>query len=126
MDQSARDAVTFLFGTFISACVLVGLAVRYVLLPYLRDHLIQPVNETHKQVTENHHAQPNGQPTVLDRIDDVQRDVKALSVVMDAHMEWSDRWTGLWEGELTQLRQQVKEKGTESDEQQDSTTEPPV
>ncbi len=80
---------------------LIGLVVRFVLLPYLREHLIVPVKDTHKQVTENHHT--NERPTVLDRIDDVSNQVRentaetraargearALARMFDGHLEWS-------------------------------------
>lgn len=84
---------------------ILGLVVRFVLLPYLREHLVQPVQETHKQVTENHHS--NDRPTVLDRIDDVSgqvaentRETRALARMFDGHLDWSqhevDRlWTAL-------------------------------
>lgn len=121
MDQQTRDAVTFLLGTFLSVLVIMGLAVRYVLIPYLRDHLIAKVDETHKQVTENHHASTD-QPTVLDRISDVDQavggvkiDVKALAHVMDEHMAWSDRWTALWEREIENLKAKQENGDTDED-----------
>lgn len=63
-------------GALVSMCVLLGLLVRFVLVPYLRDSLVTPVQETHRQVTQNRHA--NVEPTVLDRIDDVHDAVKRL------------------------------------------------
>lgn len=63
-------------GALVSLCVLLGLVVRFVLVPYLRDQLVRPVQETHRQVTQNRHANP--EPTVLDRIDDVHDEVKML------------------------------------------------
>lgn len=64
-------------GALCSLLVLLGLAVRFVLVPYLREHLVRPVQETHRQVTQNRHANP--EPTVLDRIDDVHDAVRRLS-----------------------------------------------
>ena len=118
MDQQTRDATTFLLGTFLTICVIVGLAVRYVLVPYLRDHLIGPVRETHKQVTENHHQSPDT-PTLPDRIEDVAVDVRALTRVMDEHLRWSDRWTSLYERRLDQLADS-RMNGEQND--QDSST----
>lgn len=66
---------------------LVGLAVRYVLLPYLKEHLIEPVKETNKQVTVNTHASDS--PTVLDRIDDVSQQIRVLARMFDGHLSWS-------------------------------------
>jgi hypothetical protein len=73
-----------------SVIVFVGLAVRFVLVPYLRDHLVQPVQEVKRQVTENSHA--NAEPTLPDLIDDVRGEVRALSRVLEGHMSSSDRW----------------------------------
>lgn len=68
---------------------LAGLATRYVLLPYLKEHLIKPVAETRNQVTVNHHSSPT--PTVLDRIDDVSQQVHQLSLMFDRHLDWSQQ-----------------------------------
>jgi hypothetical protein len=96
-------------GALVSVCVLLGLLVRYVLVPYMRDQLVTPVQETHRQVTQNRHANP--EPTVLDRIDDVHDDVRRLADTvaavqavanaaarstagahrrLDQHMSWAD------------------------------------
>lgn len=116
MNADARDSVTFLFGTVISLSIVLGLAVRYVLMPYLREHLLGPVQETHHQVTENTGESP--QPTVLDAIHDVQRDVRALAMVMDQHMKWSERYTAATERRFRRIRQLIRqhhpeEKGTD-------------
>lgn len=105
MNAQSQDTVTFLLATLLSLITLAGLITRFVLMPYLRQHLVDPVKATHAQVTENHHASP-GEPTLVDRVDDVARDVRALSRVMDAHMEWSDRTTDLVQRELDQLRRE--------------------
>lgn len=80
--------MTFLLTSFTTLLVLVGLAVRYVLMPYLREHLIQPVKETHEQVTVNAHQADNG-PTLPDRLDDLSTDVGTLTNVLDRHVAWS-------------------------------------
>lgn len=81
-------------GSAVSLCILIGLAVRFALLPWLERHLVSPVKETRKQVTENHHSNPR--PTVLDRIDDVSkqvaentRETRAMARMFDGHLEWS-------------------------------------
>lgn len=90
MDASTRDGITWVLGTLISLSVLTGLAVRFVLLPWLRDHLTDPVREVQRQVTENHHK--HTPPTLPDRIDEVSTDVKALAQVLEGHLESGDRW----------------------------------
>lgn len=120
MDQQSRDVTTFLLGTFLTLCIISGLLTRYVLMPYLRDHLMVKVDETHKQVTENHHT--NDQPTVLDRIDDVGTDMKALTRVMDEHLRWSDRWTDVYERRLDMLAAQLNGEAIDDDETTDPTT----
>jgi hypothetical protein len=56
---------------------VVGLVVRYVLLPYLRDQVVKPVQETHRQVTP-HDRPPDAEPTIVDRLDDVQSELRDL------------------------------------------------
>lgn len=76
---------------------------------WAESQILGPVRETHHQVTVNHHS--SAEPTVLDKIDtvgrqvaavakenavqnrkidSVQRDVTALTVVLDAHLHGSD------------------------------------
>lgn len=120
MDAQSRDVVTFLLATSTSVLVILGLAARFVLLPWLKDQLVQPVQETHQQVTENHHASP-GAPTLPDRLEDVDLGLKALAHVMDNHLAWSDRWTDLYEAKLDLLASQLKEGTEKHDETNPST-----
>jgi hypothetical protein len=88
MSENARDLITWLLTTLLATAALVSLGVRLILLPYLREHLVNPMREVQKQVTENHHSsQP---PTVLDRIDDVQTEVVALAERLEEHIEHAD------------------------------------
>lgn len=104
MDAGTREAITWTLGTIVTTFVIIGILVRLVLLPYLREHLIAPVKQVEKQVTVNHHS--SLEPTVLDRIDDVQQEVKVLGRMLEGHMEWSERWVDLIEREQDLLRQQ--------------------
>ena len=40
-------------GIIISALFLLGLSVKYILLPWLKENLLKPINETHTQVAVN-------------------------------------------------------------------------
>ena len=100
-------------------CTLIGLAVRYVLLPYLQTHVIEPVQQTNKQVSENHHT--NEEPTVLDRISDVRSDVsevkdevagvrgevRAVARMHEGHLNWSENWVRQIEADLADLKQRT-------------------
>lgn len=93
------DVIAAALSAVLLGLTILGLAVRYVLMPYLSTHLIGPiqagaqmVEETHKQVTVNHHSSP--EPTVLDRIDDVSsqvaentRETRAMARMFDGHLE---------------------------------------
>jgi hypothetical protein len=103
VNPTVRDAAS----TAVAVCVLVGLTVRYLLVPYLRDHLVLPIREVQKQVTENHHATPEA-PTIPDRIEDVHAEVRALARVMDTHISWSDREHHVMDRKLRALRKQIK------------------
>ena len=100
------DVVASVLGTALSAAALMGLGVRFVLMPYLRDHLIRPVDEVHRQVTENHHS--NDVPTLPDRIDDLQQEVTALARVLEGHLESGDRWLDSITHRLTILEDRVQ------------------
>ncbi|MBB3041230.1 hypothetical protein [Nocardioides soli] len=107
MDAGTREAITWTLGTLIAGFAILGVLVRLVLLPYLREHLIAPVKQVEKQVSENHHS--NEPPTVLDRLDDVQQEVKVLGRMLEGHMEWSERWVKLIEREVDVAR---RDRGT--------------
>lgn len=77
---------------------LLGMAVRFVLLPYLREHLVVPVEQVHKQVTENHHR--NDEPTLPDRLEDLHDEVKAVAQVLSGHLDSGERWMELYDREL--------------------------
>lgn len=53
----------------LSVLAIAGLVVRYALLPYLRDQLIEPVRETHRQITEHDPRTPS--TTIRDQVDDL-------------------------------------------------------
>jgi hypothetical protein len=83
-------------GLIVSLCLLGGLVTKFVLLPWLRANLVDPVKNTESQVTVNGHA--SDEPTVLDRLDDVKaaqadqsRAMRQFGVMFDHHMEWADR-----------------------------------
>lgn len=90
-------------ATALTVLGILGLAVRFVLLPYLRDHLVGPVKEVQKQVTENHHATPE-QPTLPDKLDDLATQLRALAHVMDVHMEWSEEQVNITNRKIKALR----------------------
>jgi hypothetical protein len=129
MDQGTRDAITWTLGTFITLCTIVALGVKFVLFPWLRDHLVGPLQETHRQVSENGHRH-RAQPTIPDRLEDLaskvdsateaheaqSRDLAAFRLVLDEHLRWSDRWVDVVDRELELLKRQLHgENGESSD-----------
>ena len=110
MDAQSRDVVTWILGTLLALGTLVAGLVRFMLLPYLREHLVEPVKATQAQVTENSHNAPHDSPTVMDRLDDVQTDVKAISHVMDVHMDWSERKVKRTDRKLKRLHRMIVER----------------
>lgn len=124
MPQDARDLITWTLGSLVSLCILVGVATKFVLVPYLREHLFSPLRETHRQVSENGHTH-HDTPTLPDRLEDLAvkvddasrahadqaRDITALTRVMDEHLRWSDRWVDVVDRELELLKQRTKPNG---------------
>lgn len=103
MDPTIRDTVSTAF----TVALLLGLMVRYVLVPYLRDHLVKPVEDVRAQVSDNHHATAET-PTLPDRIEDVHTEVRALARVMDVHMSWSEEKSALVDRELSLIKRKLK------------------
>lgn len=122
MNPQTRDVVTWLLGTVLSLCILGGFVVRFVILPWLQAHLVEPVKDTQHQVTENQHQSDT--PTLPDRIEDLTdavhaatrdhvtqgRDIRALTRVLDEHLRWSNRWVDEVDDRLEKLS---RPKGTE-------------
>jgi hypothetical protein len=68
---------------------LLGAAVKWVLLPDIERELISPVKQTHHQVTVNHHSSDT--PTVLDRLDDVQDEIRSVRGDLSTHLLNAER-----------------------------------
>jgi hypothetical protein len=85
VEQSA-DGPTLLtvLATALSVTLAVGAIiggfVKWVVLPNLRD-MVRQQTEIHKQVTENHHS--NDKPTLLDKLDDIERAVDRVDTKVD-------------------------------------------
>lgn len=74
------EALGAVVGLILGVCALLALLWRWVILPNLREQL-GLIRETHKQVTENRHE--NARPTVLDRLEDVERGLKDVAGHVD-------------------------------------------
>lgn len=107
-------------------CALIGLAVRFVALPWLRDHIALPLAETRRQVTVNGHVSDT--PTLLDRVDtatqqlggvraqlddvegkvdDATSRVNTTAKMLDGHLDRSaGEWGRLWDA-IDDLRAHV-------------------
>ena len=68
-------------GVITAVAAVLGLGWR-LLLPWLREQIVHPIQQTHHQVTVNHHS--SDEPTVLDRVDDVQKAVESLTEIVEA------------------------------------------
>lgn len=88
---SDGPALLTVLATALTVTVLIGgiLAgvIKWVILPNLRD-VIRQQGEIHKQVTENHHS--NDQPTLLDRLDDIERKVEQRTDAVERKVDKID------------------------------------
>ena len=78
--MSAAAEVGVIASAALGVFGVAGVAVRFVLVPYLRDVLVKLVQETHRQVT-GHDRAPDisaSRPTVVDKVDQV---VEALATL---------------------------------------------
>lgn len=104
------DRVAAVLGLVLSTLALVGLAVRFILVPYLRENLVKPIQRTEHAVRANGHRDPEN-PTMRDQFSDVLTELRGLredvaevkSDVNDVksaqiqHLAWSNEETSrLW------------------------------
>ena len=115
IDATAREVVSWSIGTFLGVGAILGLLIRYMLLPYLRENL-DLARATNRQVTDNGHK--NGTPTVRDDISDFraettsrleqlaerhdkqERRLEQLSAQLDRHLDRAEMETHRIWGEL--------------------------
>ena len=71
-----RELVTWIISTTLALAAIAGLLVRWVLMPYLREHLLRPMQRVEHQVSVNNHT--SDVPTMLDKIDDLHGEVREL------------------------------------------------
>jgi hypothetical protein len=102
VSKETADLILACIGITIGLCTLVGLAARFILMPWLREHLVTPIKETKHQVTVNQHVSP--EPTLLDKldsladaVDDIQADQRTAARMFEGHIDRSGReWGRLW------------------------------
>lgn len=102
MSDELRDLITWTIATILGVSAVLGLAVRWVLMPYLREHLIAPVKATARQVNVNGHT--SDPPTLLDKVDKIEVNQRVMSQMWEGHLAWSeDETSRLWH-EIRHLR----------------------
>ena len=74
----------------LGVAAVLGLIVRWALLPYLREQVVKPVQETHRQVTP-HDRPTDAEPTIVDRLDDVQTELRELRQVGEGLTKKAER-----------------------------------
>lgn len=115
--KDAVETAALFAGLLVSLCILAGFAARFVLWPWIRDHIVTKLDETHSQVTVNKHVSKT--PTLLDRVDtttahvaglvsqldtveskvdDTADRVNATARMLDGHLDRSSgEWGRLWD-----------------------------
>jgi hypothetical protein len=71
-------------GIVVAVLTILGAGAKFILLPWLQRELFGPVQRTHHQVTVNHHSSDT--PTILDRLDDVQDEVRKVRSDLSRHL----------------------------------------
>lgn len=113
--MSVKDVIetgALFVGMLVSLCVLVGFFAKYVALPWFREHIVNPVKETNRQVTVNGHVSP--EPTLLDKVDHLQAQVNQIrsdsavaARMYEGHIDRSSgEWGHVWDA-LETLRRHV-------------------
>lgn len=90
------QTISAALGAAVSLTILLGLVVKFALMPYLERHLIAPVKQTNDQLTVNHHQ--SSPPTIRDQLDSLRAEVRentvetsTMSRMFDGHLDWSQR-----------------------------------
>jgi len=90
MTAGTADLVAAVTTTACSVMVLVGLAVRFVLFPWLKEHLIGPLLERLDSLTGSVEA-------VTSKVGEVTKDLGVASTMFEGHIERSgDEWGRMW------------------------------
>lgn len=135
--NDAQQAATVL-AALIAACIgvltLLGLAVRWVLLPYIRDQLVRPIRQINAQVTPE---DGSSDATIVNRLEEVVREVRdireenrgevretraeviALSHMFDGHLEWSQAQVDLLAEQIRHARETAERAERQSNESGD-------
>jgi hypothetical protein len=93
-----RDTGAFLLLAASALVATIAAMIRYGLLPYLRDQLIRPMQESNRELTGGKDA-----PSLRDElhqlrriaddhsgeIEDATLELRAMALMFDGHLEWS-------------------------------------
>lgn len=84
---------------------LVGLAARFILVPWLKTTLIDPVEETRNQVTPTDATiqPPELIPTLFEKVEHIERGIQTTNERLDDHLVWS-------EGEVNRIWQAIRRR----------------
>ena len=112
MSPETRELITWTLGTILATAAVVGLVGKWILLPYLREHLVKPVAHVREQVQNSHSTNLRDDIDALrSSVDEAVTEARAARVEMRAvaamyegHVQWSERWVALMERELDALR----------------------
>lgn len=93
MSKDTAELLAAITATATGVMLLIGLGVRYVLLPWLREHLIGPLLGKLE--------------TIADRVEGVTRDLSVAANMFEGHITASGEDRGrLWDA-ITELRAQL-------------------
>jgi hypothetical protein len=112
MTEQTRDLITWTLGTVIALSAILGIVVRVILLPYLREHLVEPMGVVKEQVKNSHDA------NLRDDLDSTRDDINALradvrsvseqikvqSAMFEGHITWAERLVKVIEREIDDIR----------------------
>ncbi len=119
------ETIGRILAVIIGTSTVLGIGAKYVLLPWIKSNLVDPVNEVNKQVTVNNHV---SDPATLldtvhnveDKLDNLEKTVHKIALdaahigaatgvikgMWDHHLEWSaEEVRRLWHAiETLQIR----------------------
>lgn len=107
--KDLMDSTGSALGVIIGTCTVIGLAAKFILLPWLEKNLVKPVKETNTQVSVNNNV--SDPATMLDTVHNIEKKLEKMEDVIhqlalsdvtigsstnviqkmwDHHLEWSE------------------------------------
>lgn len=125
--EELRDLIWWTSGTILSIITITSMAVKWILLPYLKEHLVRPIAAVRddqmvlRDNVQNSHSKPlrDDLDEKFERVEWWLRDLttkvdsqgaenRAMGLMFDGHLQWSDAHSRDTERAIDDLRDEIR------------------